>query len=339
MTYRRKKKTLLIFLLLAICLLTACGGTTPAPNSPSAAQNPSSVSDATSQTSDKTDQSSAQTSDTNAEKKGTRDNTPVIRTPEASGSTVYSSEIACIDASHTDEGYLMANYTGTNEKVKLQITGPDGVTYTYNLHGTAYEVFPLTAGDGVYTVGIYENISDTTYAAALSTDVNAALSDPLTPYLYPNQYVNFNETSLPVKKSAELAVSADTDAEVIELVYNYVTTTFTYDYDKAASVTSGYLPVIDEVYQAQTGICFDYAAVIAAMLRSQKIPTRLEVGYLGEQYHAWISVYLQESGWLNGIISFADDTWTLLDPTSASASKTPETFLAETDQYTTKYLY
>lgn len=339
MNDHRKKKTILIFPLLALCLLlTACGETAGSEH-PSAAQAPSAATDARPQTADKDSEASAQTQDTGTEKKGTRGSTPNVRIPKASGTTVFSSETACIDASHTDEGYVSASYSGSNEKVKLQIIGPDQITYTYNLHGADYEVFPLTSGDGVYTVGIYENISDTTYAAALSANVDAALSDPLTPYLYPNQYVNFTESSLPVKKSAELAVSADTDAEVIELVYNYITTTFTYDYDKAASVTSGYLPVIDEIYEAQTGICFDYAAVIAAMLRSQNIPTRLEVGYLGEQYHAWISVYLKETGWLNGVISFTDDTWTLLDPTSASASKAPKDFLAETDQYTTKYFY
>ena len=68
---------------------------------------------------------------------------------------------------------------------------------------------------------------------------------------------------------------------------------FTYDYDKAATVSSGYLPVVDTVLDSKTGICFDYAAVMASMLRSQNIPTRLEIGYAGDAYHAWISVYVK----------------------------------------------
>lgn len=40
------------------------------------------------------------------------------------------------------------------------------------------------------------------------------------------------------------------------------------------------------------------------MLRSQRIPTRLEVGYMGDVYHAWISIYTKETGWVNGIIEF-----------------------------------
>lgn len=272
-------------------------------------------------------------------KKESRDYTSVVRIPEAPGTTVFSCELAAIDASNAAEGYIMAEYTGSNEKVKLQITGPNQITYTYTLHGAEYEVFPLTAGDGSYTIGIYENISDTKYSIALSAEIDVALNNPFGPFLYPNQYVNFNASSLPVIKAASLASGAATDLEVAELVYNYMIENFSYDYDKAASVTSGYLPVVDEVYQSGTGICFDYAAVMASMLRSQDIPTRLEVGYMKEQYHAWISIYIEDTGWMNGIIEFDGTMWHMLDPTSASISKTPKTFLAETSIYTTKYVY
>ena len=159
------------------------------------------------------------------------------------------------------------------------------------------------------------------------------------PYLYPNQYVNFEATSLPVTKVVELAKPANNDLEVVELVYNYIIENFTYDYDKAKTVVSGYLPVVDDVFTAQTGICFDYAAVMATMLRSQNIPTRLEVGYVGEEYHAWISVYIQDIGWINGIIEFDGTKWNLMDPTFASTSKTPKKFIAKDNKYLTKYVY
>lgn len=270
---------------------------------------------------------------------GTRDNTPCILVPEATGVTVHSSDTVVLDVSNASEGYIMAEYLGTNPKVKLQIKGPDSITYTYNLHGNDYEVFPLTAGDGSYTIGIYENISDTKYSLALSADINIVLSNAFGPYLYPNQYVNFTASSLPVDKGSELAQAADTDLEVVELVYNYIIENYTYDYDKAKSVVSGYLPIVDEVFTKQTGICFDYAAVMATMLRSQNIPTRLEVGYVGEEYHAWISVYIEEIGWINGIIEFDGTTWNLMDPTFASTSKTPKKFIAKDNKYLTKYVY
>lgn len=277
--------------------------------------------------------------DVTTTEKGTRDNTSHVLSPLASGITIHSCDTAVIDISNAAEGYLMANYTGSNEKVKLQIKGPDGITYTYNLQGNGYEVFPFTSGDGVYTIGIFENISGTKYATALSTEISITLTNPFGPYLYPNQYVNFDASSLPVQKAAELAYSADNDLDVVEQVYNYIIEHFTYDHSKATNVNSGYLPVVNEVYNSNTGICFDYAAVMATMLRSQNIPTRLEVGYMGEEYHAWISTYIEDIGWINGIIEFDGTDWKLLDPTFASSSKSPKDFISDNTKYMTKYVY
>ncbi|MBQ6812026.1 MAG: transglutaminase domain-containing protein [Agathobacter sp.] len=270
--------------------------------------------------------------------KGSRDNTSVVLVPEATGTAVHSCDSATVDVSNISEGYIMADYHGTSSKVKLQITGPDGVTYTYNLHG-GYETFPVTAGNGTYTIGVFENISETKYSTALSFTADAGITNEFGPYLYPNQYVNFNASSLPVSKAVELAYTANTDLEVVENVYNYIIDHFTYDYDKAKSVVSGYLPVVDDVYRTNTGICFDYAAVMATMLRSQNIPTRLEVGYMGEEYHAWISIYIEDIGWINGIIEFDGSTWNLMDPTFASTSKSPSDFITEDSKYLTKYVY
>lgn len=270
--------------------------------------------------------------------KGTRDNTSVVIIPEASGVTTHSCDSAIVDVSNISEGYIMADYFGTNSKVKLRVTGPDGVTYTYDLHG-GYEVFPITAGDGSYTIGVFENISETKYSTALSFTVEAAITNEFGAYLYPNQYVNFDASSLPVEKAVELSYTANSDLEVVENVYNYIIDHFTYDYDKAANVVSGYIPVVDDVYTSNTGICFDYAAVMATMLRSQNIPTRLEVGYMGEEYHAWISTYIEDIGWVNGIIEFNGTTWNLMDPTFASTSKSPTDFITENSKYLTKYVY
>ncbi len=270
--------------------------------------------------------------------KGTRDNTSVVLVPEASGITIHTCDSATVDVSNVSEGYFMADYYGANEKVKLQVTGPDGVTYSYNLHG-GYEVFPLTAGNGTYTIGVYENVSDTKYSTALSLTVDVNITNEFGPYLYPNQYVNFDASSLPVDKAVDLAYTANSDLDVVANVYNYIIDNYTYDYDKAASVKSGYLPVVDEVYQSQTGICFDYAAIMATMLRSQNIPTRLEVGFVGEEYHAWISTYIEDVGWVNGIIEFNGTTWNLMDPTFASTSKSPTDFVTEDSKYLTKYVY
>ena len=279
------------------------------------------------------------TSASNDTKKSNRDNEPVVLTGSADGTVTYGNESVTIDASHTQNGYLMISYTGQNPKVKLQITGADDITYTYNLHGDGYETFPLTAGSGTYQIGIFENIEGTSYATLFTQSIDAQLENEFDPYLYANQYVNFNANSKDVAEAKKISSSAGDDLEVIQNVYNYMISNFTYDYDKAATVQSGYLPDVDEVFEQKTGICFDYAAVMATMLRCERIPTRLEVGYAGDIYHAWISTYIHDKGWVNGIIEFDGKDWKLMDPTFASTSSDPKDFVTEADDYVTKYVY
>ena len=84
-------------------------------------------------------------------------------------------------------------------------------------------------------------------------------------WMFP-KYVNFTADSLPVAKAEELADGASSDLDIISSVYNYIIPHFTYDYSKASSVTSGYLPDIDEVFTSEKGICFDYAAVMTFLM-------------------------------------------------------------------------
>lgn len=272
--------------------------------------------------------------------RGTRDNTPVCLVPTASGVTVYSNALASIDASNSSEGYIMVNYKGTNPKVKLQITGSNGVTYTYNLHG-GYETFPLSDGDGFYKVAVYENVTGNQYSTALSQTIQVTITNLFGPNLYPNQYVDFNPDSQVVAQSMQLAQNCSSDLEVVTKVYNYITSTISYDHTKAATVQSGYTSKVDEIMLSGTGICLDYAAVMASMLRSQNIPTRLEVGYAGQAYHAWISTYITDVGWVNGIIEFDGKSWSLMDPTfAANSSETAlRNFIGDGNNYKTKYIY
>ena len=57
---------------------------------------------------------------------------------------------------------------------------------------------------------------------------------------------------------------------------------------------------------------------MATMLRTQSIPTRLEVGYRGEGISCMDKHIYKNVGWINGIIEFDGSSWNLLDPTYAS---------------------
>ncbi len=262
----------------------------------------------------------------------------------ASGKVVHSNAKAKIDVSNASDGYVMVAYTAqTQKRIKVRVTGPDKSVYTYDLNNKGnYEVFPLSAGKGKYSIGVYENTTGNKYAMAYSTSVTVMLSSDFAPFLRPNQYVNFTENSAVVKKATELTKGQTTELGKIAAVYNYVVKEFTYDKEKAKNVKSGYIPNVDKVLAEKKGICFDYASLMAAMLRSQGIPTKLVIGYAGDVYHAWINTYIPEKGWVEGIIFFDGTTWKLMDPTFASSSKQSKQimeFIGNGKNYSAKYIY
>ena len=271
-----------------------------------------------------------------------RDSTPKVLTPSADGVTVYQNDFASIDASNTSQGYVMVKYNGTNEKVKLRITCPDQSCYTYLISDRgAYDTFPLTAGNGSYALQVLENVAGDTYTVSLAQSINVNIEDEFLPFLYPNQYVNFHTDSKAVSKGSDLAKDTYSDLDVVQNIYNYVIKNISYDTEKAQNVSYGYVPDIDDTLSSKKGICFDYAALMASMLRSQNIPPKLEVGYSGDAYHAWISTYIDDKGWVDDIIQFNGNTWQIMDPTLAATndSAAVKKYIGDGSHYVVKYTY
>lgn len=271
-----------------------------------------------------------------------RDSTPKVLTPSADGVTVYQNDFASIDASNTSQGYVMVKYNGANEKVKLQITCPDQSCYTYLISDRgAYDTFPLTAGNGSYALQVLENVAGDTYTVSLAQSINVSIEDEFLPFLYPNQYVNFHTDSKAVSKGSDLAKDTYSDLDVVQNIYNYVIKNISYDTEKAQNVSYGYVPDVDDTLSSKKGICFDYAALMTSMLRSQNIPTKLEVGYSGDAYHAWISTYIDDKGWVDDIIQFDGDTWQIMDPTLAATndSAAVKKYVGDGSHYVVKYTY
>lgn len=265
-----------------------------------------------------------------------------VRVPTASGTTTYENGKVLVDASNISQGYVMIRYSGGKERIKVQIT-KGAVTYTYDLNARdAYEVFPFSEGDGTYSVKVFENVSGNQYAQIFSKDLSVSMADQFLPFLYPNQYVNFSEGNVAVQKGAEVAAGAADEIGIVTNVFHFVVDNLTYDVAKAQSVQSGYLPNIDAVLAARTGICFDYAALMTAMLRTQNIPTKLVVGYTGSAYHAWVNVYITNVGWVDNAIYFDGQQWSLMDPTfmsSGGKSEQIRKYIGNASNYQAKYSY
>lgn len=231
------------------------------------------------------------------------------------------------------------------EKVKIQVTSPDGTEYTYPVTVVGdYAVYPLPGGNGYYKVTLLESVSveDNLYAVSFTQDLDVQITDEFAPFLHPNYYVNFTADSKCVKKGESLAgKDCYSDLDVVTQIYNFVIKNISYDKKKAENVPYGYTPDPDETLDTGKGICFDYAALMSAMLRSQRIPTKLEVGYSGDVYHAWISCYVDEIGWVDNIIEFDGKNWSIMDPTLAANNSASDVkkYVGNGKNYVTKYTY
>jgi len=215
-------------------------------------------------------------------------------------------------------------------------------TYTYNIQPGKWEVFPLSEGDGLYTISVYENAYDSKYALMLSTQCEVSLRDEFAPFLHSNQYVDYSSAPDTLAMAEELTRDMEDELEMVEAVYNFTIENISYDGELAAVVKSGYLPELDAVLASGKGICFDYAALMTGMLRSRGVPCKLVVGYAGSVYHAWISVWTSGEGWIDGLIFFDGSSWHRMDPTFASGDDSSEDimqYIGDGSNYVEKYIY
>jgi hypothetical protein len=272
---------------------------------------------------------------------GSRETVTDVKMPEASGSVVYKSGSSAVDASNADDGYVMIKYTGSADRIQVQVTNPDGSRNPYPAQKGKYIAFPLTEGKGRYKIEVLAHLSGDKYAVDIAQTIDARVKNDRTAFTYPNQYVQYDSDSRAVKYSRKLSEKSSSDEEFITKVFNYVTDNIKYDDDFAKNIPVNYIPSPDRTMKTKKGICLDYASLMTAMLRSQGIPTKLEVGYAGDVYHAWISVYVKDKGWIDDIIELEGDKWTLVDPTLAASNGRKESaeYMKDKSNYDLMYNY
>lgn len=263
-----------------------------------------------------------------------------VLTPEAPGKKTLGSSPLILDISNQDQGYLTAESDSDDSRMNIQLTAPSGVVYSYFLEPDEQTVLPFSEGSGEYLITCYQQIDGNQYAALYTETLTIKLQNEFLPFLYPNQYVDFSSKSEACKLAASLVKEDMTDIDILKTFYAYVTSHISYDYDKADSVEAGYLPDVDDTLSTGTGICFDYAALTTAMLRSQDIPCKLQIGYSGDVKHAWIDVYIRGSGWVTKAVSFDGDTWKLMDPTfdaNSDGDEAIQEYIGDESNYTVQF--
>ncbi len=246
---------------------------------------------------------------------------------------------ALIDTSHVAQGYVGASAQASS-RVKLLVSNGEA-TYNYDVpqDGTPVTA-PLTFGDGAYTFRLMQNTSGNNYVELYSTTAEVTLESEFAPFLRPSVMCPYTEQSACVAKARELVSDAVTQGDALRLICEWVVDNISYDDDKAAELAdaTGYIPDPDSTLEEGKGICLDYAALGAAMLRSQNIPTKIVCGYVspGDIYHAWIMVYIDGS-WTSAQFSVSQNTWSRVDLTFAAGGSTGN--VGDGKEYTDRFIY
>lgn len=219
----------------------------------------------------------------------------------------------------------------TTAKMKVMIE-KDGQRYHYTLsQGQEMERFPLQMGDGQYKVSLLENIEGSRYRTLSSQVLEVDVEQENVAFLQSVQSIEWNASMKAIEKAAQLTAGMTKVEDKVKAIYQYVVANYTYDYDKIPSLTSDYLPDVEATFEAGKGICYDYSSLMAAMLRSVGVPTKLVKGYTPNAvgYHAWNEIYL------NG-------KWIVVDATYDSQVKAlgrAYTMAKNPEIYEVKYIY
>lgn len=228
-----------------------------------------------------------------------------------------------VDTLTANRGYVTAGYVGSESgygRLKFQVRHGDRVyNYDFNYKPRAY---PINMGSGDYLFRFMERVEGNTYAEVKSVSKRVKLTSATVPYSMPSVYCDYDVDGPCVRMARLLCATCKTDLEALNAVCKWTSKSIVYDYDKAKrlSGSSGYVPSPDQTITSRRGVCFDYASVTAAMLRSVGIPCKVVVGYVDDvYYHAWVSAYVGER-------------WRRRDPTFMGAGK-------KAQKYERKYVY
>jgi len=224
---------------------------------------------------------------------------PLSLFPTPSGFAVAEGYGAQIDYSNVADGYVMVRYAiATDMALRVRIATPNGNNYNYALNNNMeYETFAISEGNGEYTISVLRHYVGELFEQVLTHKINVVIADKSAPFLRPNQYVNFSPDSLFLHTAIDLGEN-NNDYETIDAIYEFIIDNMSYCLELEENISFGYIPCLDRTYTEMTGVCFDIASLMVAMLRVNDIPAVLVFGNFRDEYHAWVEAYTETSGWI-----------------------------------------
>ncbi len=218
---------------------------------------------------------------------------------QAYGSSTYN-----IAKSSNNQIKVESEKYGSNMRVMVE---KGSEKYYYSLNNSNEEI-PAQLGSGSYLVKILQNTEGNKYKVVEKSTINIT-DNSKDVYLTSSQPVYWEEVDKLSQLADSLTKDLNTDQEKVEAVYNYVISNIKYDYNKINTISTDYVPNIENTIATKKGICYDYAALFAGILRSEGIHTKLVKGYkndMASTYHAWNEVLI-------------DGQWVVVDTTYDAA--------------------
>ncbi|MNK38823.1 Transglutaminase-like superfamily protein [compost metagenome] len=192
-----------------------------------------------------------------------------------------------LDGSNFNKGIVSVIY---KSDVAFKLKVEKGSTlYTYRLKSNKKESFTLQSGSGKYTFSIIDEQDKTKVFAQKVVTVN--IDNNRIVYLNSVQNIKWNKNDTAILKATQLTKSQHDDIGKAKAIYNYIVNNMSY---ASKETKTGYLPDINDMITTKKGICYDFASLYAAMLRSVNIPAKLVMGFADDVsvYHSWNEVYL-----------------------------------------------
>ena len=272
---------------------------------------------------------------------------------------VYSNKYVSINTNTANRGYLEVNYLEPNgfdievfmtANVKNNRNNNAQWEYKTGNKGKCKIIAGLTYGNAEYSIKVSSTMVNNSTGVGRASD-KAKLTVGLNnvsstgAFLLSNSEVIFNSNMQFIKKANEIAATCSNDLEKVSKIYDWLT-----DYlgigGSGNTALGVYKCNLETVYNRKTGVCYDFAVVLAAMLRSQGIPCKVVFGDYtnssGRIGHAWNEVYVQGSGTMKtNKLSITGNTWCRLDPmrTAGNSSESTIEFMNNSSNYVWEYYY
>lgn len=261
-------------------------------------------------------------------------------------SGVYSNKFVRIDTTTASEGYIILEnlderaynlgvYISTNVINDLG----DNSCYAWisNTQGKCSIKIPLTYGVTEYNIAVVTSMTyDPTGTECSSKKAELAFTPKSVsetgPFLFSAGEVIYDENMMFIKKAKEIASTCSNDFEKVEKIQAWLTSYMSYKQEEHTPRVV-YQCDLEKIYNRKTGVCYDYAVILAAMLRSQGIPCKLDFGYYDGVGHVWTEVYINSDG-----VHAADNVylegkkWSRVEATLSGANGAKE-FINESDKY------